>query len=76
MYGKHVHEAVSKRVMPFSGISIHLVNEEFDKGKMLAQFAIALKNPSSARDIEEQVRSLEITHFPSVIESVLLDSIF
>ncbi len=76
MYGKHVHEAVSKRVMPFSGISIHLVNEEFDKGKMLAQFAIALKNPSSASDIEEQVRSLEITHFPSVIESVLLDSIF
>ena len=76
MYGKHVHEAVSKRVMPFSGITIHLVNEEFDKGKMLAQFAIALKNPSSASYIEEQVRSLEITHFPSVIESVLLDSIF
>ena len=75
MYGKHVHEAVSKRVMPFSGITIHLVNEEFDKGKMLAQFAVALKNPSSASDIEEQVRRLEITHFPFVIESVLLDSI-
>lgn len=75
MYGKHVHEAVSKSEVPFSGITIHLVNEEFDKGKMLAQFAVALKNPASALDIEEQVRSLEIMRFPSVIESVLLNSI-
>jgi phosphoribosylglycinamide formyltransferase-1 len=75
MYGKHVHEAVSKSEVSFSGITIHLVNEEFDKGKMLAQFAVALKNPASALDIEEQVRNLEIKHFPSVIESILLDSI-
>jgi len=75
MYGKHVHEAVSKSSVSFSGITIHLVNEEFDKGKMLAQFAVALKNPASALDIEEQVRNLEIMHFPSVIESILLDSI-
>ncbi len=74
MYGKHVHEAVSKSSSRFSGITIHLVNEEFDKGKMLAQFAVALKNPSSAVEIESQVRDLEIVHFPSVIESILLDS--
>jgi phosphoribosylglycinamide formyltransferase-1 len=75
MYGKHVHEAVSKSSVSFSGITIHLVNEEFDKGKMLAQYSVALKNPASALDIEEQVRNLEIKHFPSVIESILLDSI-
>lgn len=75
MYGKHVHEAVAKSSVCFSGITIHLVNAEFDKGKMLAQFAVALKNPVSSTEIEEQVRSLEIAHFPSVIESILLDSI-
>jgi phosphoribosylglycinamide formyltransferase-1 len=75
MYGKHVHEAVSKSSVCFSGITIHLVNEEFDKGKMLAQFGVLLTNPSSAQEIEEQVRSLEMAHFPSVIESILLDSI-
>ena len=75
MYGKHVHEAVAKSSVRFSGITIHLVNEEFDKGKMLAQFAVLLTNPSSAQEIEGQVRSLEIAHFPSVIDSVLLDSI-
>lgn len=75
MYGKHVHETVSKSSSRFSGITIHLVNEEFDKGKMLAQFAVALANPFSSLEIESQVRELEIAHFPSVIESVLLDSI-
>ena len=76
MYGKHVHEAVSKSTSLFSGITIHLVNEEFDKGKMLAQFAVALQNTSSALEIEGQVRDLEIAHFPSVIESILLNSTF
>lgn len=75
MYGKHVHEAVAKSSVRFSGITIHLVNEEFDKGKMLAQFAVLLTNPSSVQDIEGQVRSLEMAHFPSVIESVLLNSV-
>ena len=76
MYGHYVHEAVSKSSSQFSGVTIHLVNEEFDKGKMLAQFAVALINPTSALEIEGQVRALEIAHFPSVIESVLLNSIF
>ena len=76
MYGHYVHEAVSKSSAQFSGVTIHLVNEEFDKGKMLAQFAVALINPTSALEIEGQVRALEIAHFPSVIESVLLNSIF
>lgn len=76
MYGHYVHEAVSKSSAQFSGVTIHLVNEEFDKGKMLAQFAVALENPSSALEIEGKVRALEIAHFPSVIESVLLNSIF
>ena len=75
MYGKYVHEAVSKCSSLFSGITIHLVNEEFDKGKMLAQFAVALQNPRSAIEIESQVRDLEIAHFPSVIEAVLLNSV-
>ena len=75
MYGRHVHEAVSKSSSRFSGITIHLVNEEFDKGKMLAQFAVALKKPDSAIEIEEEIRGLEIAHFPSVIESILLNSI-
>ena len=71
MYGAHVHNAVAATRMHFSGITIHLVNEEFDKGKMLAQFAVALKAPLDAQVIEQQVRDLEIKHFPKVLEEVI-----
>jgi phosphoribosylglycinamide formyltransferase-1 len=71
MYGVYVHKAVAASKMHFSGITIHMVNEEFDKGKVLAQFAVSLKNPSSPEYIETEVRKLEMKHFPSVIESVI-----
>ena len=71
MYGAHVHKAVAASNMHFSGITIHLVNEEFDKGKVLAQFAVALTKPDSPELIEAEVRKLEMKHFPSVIESVI-----
>jgi len=71
MYGVYVHKAVAASNMHFSGITIHMVNEEFDKGKVLAQFGVSLKNPGSPEYIETEVRKLEMKHFPSVIESVI-----
>lgn len=71
MYGKHVHEAVSKSEVRFSGITIHLVNEEFDKGMVLAQFAFPLQKQLSSSEIEQEVRGLEAKHFPQVIESIV-----
>jgi phosphoribosylglycinamide formyltransferase-1 len=75
MYGTHVHRAVAESNVHFSGITIHLVNPEFDKGKVLAQFAVALNNPDSPEYIEAEVRKLELKHFPIVIESVICGSL-
>ena len=75
MYGAHVHKAVAESNMHFSGITIHLVNEEFDKGKVLAQFAVSLNSPDSPEYIETEVRKLEMKHFPSVIESVICSAL-
>lgn len=68
MYGKFVHQAVFESKPSFSGITIHLVNEEFDQGKVLAQFAFPLNEGMTALEIEESVRELEIGEFPKVIE--------
>ena len=75
MYGAHVHKAVAESNEHFSGITIHLVNAEFDKGKVLAQFAVALNNPTSPEYIEAEVRKLEMKYFPAVIESVICGSL-
>lgn len=71
MYGQHVHLAVSAAKEAFSGISIHLVNEEFDKGKLLFQHAVALSPNSVATEIEQKVRELEIQHFAPDIETYI-----
>jgi phosphoribosylglycinamide formyltransferase-1 len=71
MYGKKVHEAVAAAQESFSGISIHLVNEEFDKGKLLFQHAVKLPENASPEQIESSVRALELTHFAQDLETYL-----
>jgi len=75
MYGQHVHQAVSAANEAFSGISIHLVNEEFDKGKLLFQHAVALPQNATASEVEVEVRTLEKQFFAKDLERFLSDSI-
>ncbi len=69
MYGAHVHQAVFEEKAQKSGITIHLVNENFDEGEHLAQFECTLTPEDSVLDIEAKVRKLEAEHFA---EAVLL----
>ena len=59
MYGKRVHEAVCESGDLESGITIHLVNEHYDKGSIIAQFKVKLMPSDSAAEIEIKVRALE-----------------
>jgi phosphoribosylglycinamide formyltransferase-1 len=70
MYGHFVHEAVHEAKEIESGITIHLVNEEFDKGEILFQAKANVEN-CSASEIEQKVRALEIEHFPKAIENFI-----
>lgn len=69
MYGQNVHRAVSAANEAFSGISIHLVNEEFDKGKLLFQHAVRLPKNANAQQLEQEVRSLEQVFFAKDLET-------
>ena len=70
MYGHFVHEAVHEAKEIESGITVHLVNEEFDKGEILFQAKANVEN-CSASEIEQKVRALEIEHFPKAIENFI-----
>jgi phosphoribosylglycinamide formyltransferase 1 len=69
MYGQNVHRAVSAAKEAFSGISIHLVNEEFDKGKLLFQHAVRLPKNANEKQVEQEVRSLEQVFFAKDLET-------
>jgi phosphoribosylglycinamide formyltransferase-1 len=68
MYGSRVHKAVLNNKEPKSGISIHLVNEEFDQGKLIAQFSCKLETEDDLETLEQKIQELEHHHFPRVIE--------
>ena len=71
MYGMHVHEAVKKAGEVYSGLTVHLVNEEFDKGKVLFQATVKIQENESAEDIASKVLNLEHRYFSQVIESYI-----
>ena len=68
MYGHHVHEAVIKAREKQSGITIHLVNKEYDKGKVLFQATCEVTNQDMPDSLAQKIHKLEQEHFPKVIE--------
>ncbi|MBA4737703.1 MAG: phosphoribosylglycinamide formyltransferase [Cryomorphaceae bacterium] len=68
MYGKHVHQAVSEASETETGITIHLVNEHYDEGAIVAQFAVDVAPGESPLSIEEKVRQLELEYYGPTVE--------
>ncbi|MCT4560295.1 MAG: phosphoribosylglycinamide formyltransferase [Crocinitomicaceae bacterium] len=71
MYGMHVHRAVLEDGEKESGISIHFVNEEFDKGEIIAQYRVNIEKASSAEEIAQLVQELEQRHLPETVYKVV-----
>lgn len=69
MYGGFVHEAVRSSGDLETGITIHLVDENYDEGKTLFQAVCPVTPHDTPDDIAKRVHELEYEHFPRVIES-------
>lgn len=74
MYGHHVHEAVLAAGEKESGITIHLVDEQYDHGKTIAQFTCPVLASDTADSLAERIHKLEHAHFPEVIEEFVTGS--
>jgi phosphoribosylglycinamide formyltransferase-1 len=71
MYGHFVHQAVYDAKETETGITIHLVNEDFDKGTVLAQFKTALTPADEPKSIAQKISLLELTNFPIIVERTI-----
>lgn len=74
MYGMKVHEAVKEQGEITTGITIHLVNEHYDEGRVIFQAACPVGPQDTPETIAQQVHRLEYAHYPRVIEEWLLGS--
>lgn len=72
MYGPYVHQAVINNRDKESGISIHYVNEVYDNGKIIFQVTCPVHATDTASLLARRIAVLEHTHYPSVIESIIL----
>ena len=73
MYGKNVHTAVIEAKEMKSGISIHLVNNEYDKGEILFQKSCDLSKNETNKTLSKKIQKLEHKYFSSIIEKTFLD---
>ena len=71
MYGDKVHNQILLNHEKETGITIHFVNEKYDKGKIIFQKKINLQTEETLETIKEKVKNLEIRHFPIIIYELL-----
>jgi phosphoribosylglycinamide formyltransferase-1 len=69
MYGSRVHEAVVAAKEAESGITIHLVNERYDEGRVLFQAKCPVLAHDTPASLAERIHALEHAHYPRIIES-------
>ncbi|MDP2113346.1 MAG: phosphoribosylglycinamide formyltransferase [Bacteroidota bacterium] len=73
MYGTNVHKAVLASKDKESGITIHRVNQDYDKGKIIFQATCPILPKDTPETLAARIHELEHQHYPRVIEEVLLN---
>jgi phosphoribosylglycinamide formyltransferase-1 len=71
MYGDRVHQAVLDAKKEYSGITIHLVNANYDEGMFLCQAYTAISDRDTLASLRDKVQQLEHTYYPVAIENYL-----
>ena len=76
MYGMNVHEAVKKNGETESGITIHLVNEVYDDGRILFQKETVVDVSDTPVDVANKIHILEHRYFPEVVEKYVMENLY
>lgn len=71
MYGDRVHERVLEEHCSVSGITIHLIDERFDRGSTLCEVRLAVYPDDTVDTLAERIHRLEHTYFPVVVADYL-----
>jgi len=73
MYGINVHKAVFDAKEKESGITIHTIDEAYDKGDFIYQESVNIEDCLNPQDISNSILKLEHNNFARVIKEFLLD---
>jgi len=68
MYGHHVHEAVLKSGAKESGATVHFVNEDYDKGAIIAQAKVPVLPGDTPQTLAARVLQQEHKLYPHCVK--------
>ena len=71
MYGDNVHNQVLKNNEKETGITIHYVNEDYDKGEIIFQKKVYLNKDETISTIKTKIKNLEMKYYPLIIDQLL-----
>lgn len=70
MYGSRVHEAVLASGDPVSGVTVHLVDEEYDRGPIVAQREVAVLVDDTPESLACRVLEQEHALYPETLQMI------
>ncbi|MBI4669962.1 MAG: phosphoribosylglycinamide formyltransferase [Elusimicrobia bacterium] len=71
MYGRRVHEAVIAAGVKESGVTIHVVDEQYDHGPVVWQERIPVEPTDTPETLEAKIHQLEHTAYPRAVAQYL-----
>ncbi len=69
MYGHFVHEAVLEHGCKVSGCTVHIVNDEYDRGPIVMQKCVPVLEGDTADSLAERVQAAERALYPLAIKA-------
>jgi formyltetrahydrofolate-dependent phosphoribosylglycinamide formyltransferase len=66
-YGHFVHEAVLEHGCKITGATVHFVDNEYDRGPIVVQKAVAVREDDDADSLAERVQAAEREIYPEAV---------
>jgi phosphoribosylglycinamide formyltransferase-1 len=73
MYGMHVHRAVLAAGERESGATVHLVDAEYDHGRILGQIRVPVQTGDTPETLQQRVYAAEMEAYPRVLAAYLAE---
>lgn len=70
MWGRHVHEFVLNNGLSHSAATIHLVDEEYDRGDVIAVSKVPVMPDDTVETLTARVRSHELVLYPDTLKRI------
>jgi phosphoribosylglycinamide formyltransferase 1 len=71
MFGIHVHRAVLNAGEAASGVTVHLIDDRYDQGQIVAQGHVPVYPGDTPELLERRVKDFEVSFYPRVLNDLV-----